>query len=129
VLIGGRGQDVIVGGDVSGGQFPVRSSSDGSDLLIAGDTDFDRDTRALTAIMAEWRRTDRTYEKRVQVLRDGVPVATGGVAQLTPLTVRDDGVVDQLAGKTGDDWFWGNKKEVTDLSELRSTPGVMESVN
>jgi Ca2+-binding RTX toxin-like protein len=128
VLIGGRGQDTLVGGDPSIDPLTLRRF-DGGDLLIGGRTTFDGDPLALNAIRNEWRRTDRTYEQRIAALRTGVPVSTGVVAQLTTATVPDDGVVDQLAGKGGDDWFWALRTEVIDRAALLSRAGPLEFIN
>jgi hypothetical protein len=129
ILIGGRGQDMLVGGNPYTNPLVGRPVSDGSDLLIGGMTSFDQDNQALTAILTEWRRTDRTYAQRVQDLRTGVPVGTGAVARLTTATVLDDGVADQIAGQGGDDWFWGLATEVADRSKLISQPGTLELIN
>ena len=118
ILIGGRGQDMLVGGGPSSDPQTGRPVSDGSDLLIGGRTSFDDNDLALTAIMKEWRRNDRTYAQRVQDLRTGVPVSAGVVAQLTTTTVQDDGEADQIAGQGGDDWFWGLAAEVADRSRV-----------
>src|SRR5262249_9434946 len=58
VLIGGAGADVLLGGD-------------DEDVLIANATIYDSNRNALDAIMAEWGRTDRDYDGRVNDLRTG----------------------------------------------------------
>ncbi len=129
ILIGGRGQDILVGGNPSLDLLTGKPVSDGSDLIIGGRTSFDDDDLALTAIMNEWRRSNRTYAQRVQDLRTGVPVSAGVAASLTMATVLDDGVADQIAGQGGDDWFWGLAIELADRSNLVSLPGKLEIIN
>jgi CSLREA domain-containing protein len=123
-LKGGRGNDVLLGGDGDdhlhghhgrdlliggrGGDRIIGEHDD--DLLIAAFTSFDNDASALSAIMAEWTRTDQNYDQRVSHLRDG-----GGnngsvvlVAEGSGATVFDDGVEDRLTGNQGRDWFFAN---------------------
>jgi hypothetical protein len=57
---------------------------------------------ALCAIMAEWGRTDNTYEQRVQNLFGGSADA------LNAQTVLSDRVTNQVVGGTNLDWFWLN---------------------
>jgi hypothetical protein len=130
VVIGGRGQDTLVGGNPSFDPL-TRTQFDGSDLLIGGRTNFDEDDQALAAIINGWRRRDRTYAQRVQDLRVGVPVGAGVVARLTTATVSDDGAADRMAGRGGDDWFWGLAIEATDRSrgDVTSQGGGPEFLN
>jgi Ca2+-binding RTX toxin-like protein len=102
VLIGGRGADVLLGGD-------------GEDILIGNATVYDTNPAALEAIVAEWTRTDLSYDQRVNDLRKGGGLNGGFV--LNKDTVLDDGVVDVLTGGAGQDWFpTGNKDQITDLA-------------
>ncbi len=97
LLIGGRGSDTLVGGAAD-------------DLLISGTTvyDNDMDHAALMAILAEWKRTDRTYSQRTSDLRQGGGL--NGTANLVwGSTVLDDNATDQLTGNGTLDWFFANR--------------------
>ena len=95
LLIGGRGADTLVG-------------NDGDDILISGFSDYSASPAALDAVLAEWGRTDADYLTRSQHLSGSLAGGLNGSTSLTPLTVRDDGAVDQLTGSAGLDWFfWG----------------------
>ncbi|MCS7047140.1 MAG: esterase-like activity of phytase family protein, partial [Gemmataceae bacterium] len=65
-LFGGRGHDLLIGGI---GRDVLQGDA-GDDLLVGAATLFDFDLAALNAIRAEWT-SPRTYEQRVQNLRDG----------------------------------------------------------
>jgi hypothetical protein len=71
---------------------------------IARRTAYDRNRTALEAIMAEWGRTDLSYEARVHDLLHG----SGGVPALNASTVFDDGAADVLAGGKGRDLFFAS---------------------
>ena len=66
LLFGNEGRDVLIGG--RGGD--VLKGSDEDDILISGFTAHDAADSALLAILDEWRTT-RTYEQRVNNLRNG----------------------------------------------------------
>src|SRR5262249_10714276 len=67
VLVGGKGRDLLIGSDgrdslIGGG---------GEDLLIGGRTAYDLDPASLSAVMAEWSRTDLDYAGRGEHLLHG----------------------------------------------------------
>jgi VCBS repeat-containing protein len=109
VLSGGSGADVLWGGGddllVGGLGADVLHGGGDDDILIGGTTDFDADLAALTAILADWRRTDLSYQARVDRL-SGVPGTGWTGPVLTAATVHDDAAVDQLFGEVGQDWFF-----------------------
>jgi hypothetical protein len=118
VLKGGAGRDLLIGGL---GADTLDGGAD-DDLLIGGVTAFDANTAALSAILAEWARTDLTYTQRVAHLRNGGGL--NGVNKLNDTTVGDDSAADMLTGGSGltggQDWFWANllgpvKDAITDL--------------
>jgi hypothetical protein len=107
ILIGGLGTDQLTGGTYG-------------DILIGGTTDYDTNTAALQAILAEWIRTDagEDYATRISHIRSGGGV--NGAAQLSAGTVADDGSTDTLTGQLNAadlDWFWANLPQdtITDL--------------
>src|SRR5262249_31730948 len=109
VLTGRGGRDVIIGG----GGADHLSSDGGEDILIAGTTIYDSNASALDAIMAEWGRTDRAYQQRVDDLHFGagtngsVVLDTKPVAGVTPIaTVTDDTAAAVLTGGAALDWFF-----------------------
>lgn len=101
ILIGGIGADVLVGGLVE-------------DILIGGTTAYDTNVTSLRSLMAEWKRTDQTYQQRVNHLSGATAGGLSGTAQLRAGKVTDDGTADQLTGLDGLDWFWGLAPELTD---------------
>jgi Ca2+-binding RTX toxin-like protein len=108
VIIGGGGQDMIFGGD-------PRSidAAGGSNLLIAGTTDYDKNKQALMAIFKEWSKSGHTYAVRVANLHNGGGL--NGKVVLTANSVHADKGGSQLTGGPGMDWFWGLAQEVTNL--------------
>jgi hypothetical protein len=126
ILVGGGGNDTITAGTgrsllIGGAGGDVLRGGSADDILISGTTNFDANHAALTAILAEWQRTDRTYAQRISDLRNG-----GGLNGTTKLiwgtTVHDDGAADTLTGNAGLDWFFANlgpggvKDTITDLN-------------
>jgi hypothetical protein len=111
VLIGGTGRNVIIGG--GGGDMLVGGGGD--NILIAGTTAYDANLTALTAIMAEWTRTDLSFEQRVAALNSNGPPAgaLNGLYELNKKTVSDDGAADTLTGGGGLNWFFYNNKQDT----------------
>ena len=101
ILIGGLGADTIYGGV-------------GEDILIGGTTKYDAHLAALTSLMNEWKRTDLTYQQRVNHLTGKTRGGANGTTYLTKKTVKDDGTLDQLFGEDGLDWFWGLVSETKD---------------
>jgi SdrD B-like domain/RTX calcium-binding nonapeptide repeat (4 copies)/Bacterial Ig-like domain len=110
ILIGGAGNDILKGGSlrdllIGGTGADTLDAKGGDDLVIAGLTAFDGSEAALSAIMAEWSRSDQTYEDRVDHLRNGGGL--NGSVLLTAATVSDDDDVDSVAGGSGRDWYFG----------------------
>jgi len=108
VLIGGAGRDILIGGMGVDELFGL----EGDDLLIGGVTKHDLDANALSAIRREWSRQDLGAAQRRANLLQGRGLA-GGVA-LNAKTVAGDGVVDQLFGQAGSDWFWNDAADFLD---------------
>jgi hypothetical protein len=94
VLTGGGGRDVLI----AGGAVSTINGGDGEDLLIGGTTVYDHDAAGLEAIMAEWGRTDLSYELRVRDLDTGL-LASGKVAT--------NGGGNGLYGQADRDFFFG----------------------
>ncbi|WP_406696293.1 calcium-binding protein [Singulisphaera sp. Ch08] len=92
ILIGGAGADALSGGN-------------GDDMLIGGSTSYDSNIGALTAIMAEWSRTDLDYATRISHLNGSVAGGRNGAFFLTGATVLNDAAIDSLYGDDGLDWF------------------------
>jgi hypothetical protein len=110
VLVGGAGMDVLTGGNgrdilIGGANADALLGRGGEDIAITGSTVHDGDESALAAILAEWTRTDQTYEERVGHLRTGSGL--NGSAVLTAATVTDDGATDIVSGGSGRDWLFG----------------------
>jgi hypothetical protein len=99
-LIGGPGRNLLIGG---GGHDHLVAGSD-EDILIGGRTAYDHNRTALEAIMAEWGRTDLSYEARVHDLLHG----SGGGPALNASTVFDNVAGDVLEGGTGRDLFFAS---------------------
>jgi Ca2+-binding RTX toxin-like protein len=131
-LLGGAGDDILYGGNgrdiLIGGLGADRiTGNGGDDILIGGYTRYDANNAALSAIGAEWNRTDRTYAQRVASLQNGGGL--NGTWVFNTTTVLDDretdvltsDAVDVLTGGAGDDWFvsnfsgTGKLDQVTDL--------------
>src|SRR5262249_43655603 len=110
VLLGGAGNDSLAGGSgrdlLIGGLGSDRlHGGGGDDILIGGTTSFDDNLSALSAIMAEWGRTDLAYQNRINHLNGTVPGGLNGAIDLNSATVLDDAAIDQLWGDSGQDWF------------------------
>jgi hypothetical protein len=121
ILVGGAGNDTLTGGAGrslligSGGSDSITGGS-ADDLLIAGYTNYDANTQALLAILAEWKRPDADYAMRIAHLRTGGGL--NGSFVLTTTTVKNDGAADVLTGGAGQDWFWATlpQDQITDLA-------------
>jgi hypothetical protein len=107
-LLGGQGRDILIGGS---GPSTLNAGS-GGDILIGGTTSFDNNAAALAAVLAEWSRTDADYATRKAHL---MGTMTGGLNHnsdstifyyLNPSTVQNDGMVNNLYGGAGQDWFF-----------------------
>jgi len=112
ILIGGPGNDTIIGGAgrsllIGGSGSDVIIGGSADDIIISGTTNFDANHAALTAILSEWKRTDKTYVQRIADLRNGGGL-NGANKLIAGTTVHDDGVADTLTGGAGLDWFFAN---------------------
>jgi hypothetical protein len=85
--------------------------------LIAGVYVGEGDPTALSAVMREWTRTDRTAAERVADLQAGAGLS-GGYA-LNTTTLSNDLDADVLTGSSGYDWFLfdSTHDRVTDLHD------------
>src|SRR5205823_2648962 len=103
-LTGGPGRDLLIGG--AGADRLYGGGED--DLLIGGTTSWDSNNAALQAILAEWNRTDLVAAERIKHLRNGggLNVLNGSPIRLSASTVFDDLAADALTGSLGNDWFW-----------------------
>lgn len=120
ILVGGVGNDNLTGGPgrsllFGGAGADVITGGADEDLVIGGTTNHDATVAALTAILAEWKRTDLTYRQRIDHLMQTTKGGLNGKTLLKTSTVKDDATADSLRGNTGLDWFWGNSSEVLDL--------------
>jgi hypothetical protein len=113
LLTGGGGRDLMIGGD--GADRIVGNNED--DILISDWTAHDSSTAALSAIMAEWTRTDRTYLQRISNLMNGSGL--NGSVVLNASTIFADADADKLTGSSGNDWFIYDQvnDRVTDLQD------------
>jgi Ca2+-binding RTX toxin-like protein len=114
ILLGGDGNDVIMGGHrgdivIGGAGEDQLSGDEGNDLVIGGATQFDQNEQALFALLTEWTST-RSLSQRLNNLR------TGSGPALAPLRIRlaagqtvFDSHVDTLFGDGGGaDWFFAD---------------------
>jgi Ca2+-binding RTX toxin-like protein len=121
LLIGGSGRDLLIGGE---GADRLLGNAD-DDILIAGLTQWDGNQAALGAILAEWGRTDRSFQERVDQIMAGC--GPDNAFALNTATVGDDSDEDVLTGSSGQDWFLFNRDKdgvvrdkVTDLSTFEA---------
>jgi Ca2+-binding RTX toxin-like protein len=113
VLKGGTGRSIIIGG---AGADQITAGA-GESILIAGTTAYDQNLFALDTIMAEWLRTDLTFQQRLSLIQSGGDPNEPYL--LNSSTVFDDGAADTLTGGAGRDWYFASKK--TDiLTNFRS---------
>jgi hypothetical protein len=103
-LMGGTGGNVIIGG--AGADNLIGGGDD--NIIIGGSTAYDTNLTALTAIMAEWTRTDLSFEQRLaDLINDAPPArALNGPYHLNKKTVFDDNAANVLTGGGGLDWFF-----------------------
>jgi hypothetical protein len=103
ILIGGLGADTITGGS-------------NEDILIGGTTSFDTNQSVLLSLLAEWQRTDETYQQRITNLKTGTGGLNGNNHLLFGTTVFDDSSINTLTGGAGLDWFFkGAFDTITDF--------------
>ena len=120
ILIGGAGNDTIIGGSgrsilIGGGGNDRVTGGSGDDIVIGGTTSYDSsgdaNDQALEAILAEWQSAD-SYAIRIAKIKAGV---TGGYKFDFGTTVFDDGGTNTLTGGAGNDWFFkGAHDTITD---------------
>ena len=99
-----QGGDRIVGGS-------------GGNIVIGGYSSLDPRGDALLAILAEWQRTDETYQQRIDHIRGTTAGGLNGGFFFNSSTVFNDFAPDTLTGGPGLDWFWANLPQdtITDL--------------
>jgi Ca2+-binding RTX toxin-like protein len=120
-LKGGKGADVLVGGDdndhlnghkgediLIGGEGADRLlGGPNDDILIGGLTQFDADQEALDLLSEAWS-AGGSLSDRVAALRDATAAAFLSVADGT---VTDDDDADKLTGASGTDWFFADTQD------------------
>src|SRR5262249_18089955 len=111
VLEGGAGSDNLKAGSgrnllVGGTGADVLQGTSGDDILIGGTTDYDSNLAALTAVMAEWGRTDADYQARGNHLNGTLGGGLNGGLLLTASPAPDARASDTLSGGAGMDWFF-----------------------
>jgi uncharacterized delta-60 repeat protein len=117
ILVGGAGSDLLYGGTarnllIGGAGTDTLKGGGGDDILIGGATLFDSNLAALNAIMAEWGRTDLSYETRLAQLDGAAPAGANDPYVLNAASVQDDGASDELAGGGGRDWYFASASDV-----------------
>ena len=102
ILIGGGGSDTLIGGG-------------GDSLLIGGSTAYDTNATALSAIFAEWTRSDLSFEQRIADLISpgSQPRSLNGSYTLDKKNVFDDNAPDTLQSGPGLTWAFVTKKQDT----------------
>jgi hypothetical protein len=100
-LTAGSGRNLFITGVT-----PSTILGGGDNILIGGSTQWDNDPTALAAIMAEWTRTDETYDQRVANLLNGGGL--NGSYVLNNSTVTGNGGGNVLLGGSGLNLYFGN---------------------
>jgi len=135
ILIGLDGNDTLTGGldrDLLFGELGLDTINGGGrdDVLVSGRTDFDTDRAALLRIYAEWN-SKRTFAQRTaNIWGNGTGdrfngrtflnnAADDGIAD--PVFAESPDILDVLTGGLGQDWFFAELSEITDLLTLGST--------
>jgi PKD domain/RTX calcium-binding nonapeptide repeat (4 copies) len=126
VLIGGPSRDLMIGGSGASSLIGVG----GDDLMIAGTTAYDANDAALSAIMAEWT-SGRSYATRLANLSGtgSGPRNNGNIFLIASgpnATVFDNGVVDELFGGDGQDWFFASLAQ--DIIHGRRASEIVENL-
>jgi hypothetical protein len=111
VLSGGAGTDTLLGGGgrnllFGGAGADVLQGGGDDDLLVGGASNYDADLAALTALRAEWARTDADYQTRIDHLTGTLAGGLNGGTLLDGPSVTDDAATDELSGGLGQDWFF-----------------------
>ncbi len=105
MLIGGTGRNIIIGG----GGADQLVGGPGDNILIAGTTDYDTNTTALDALMAEWTRTDADFTTRINDLMNGVGL--NNQYALNAQTVHGDPSSAATLTGGGHNWFFYTEGE------------------
>jgi Ca2+-binding RTX toxin-like protein len=127
LLLGGAGDDVLYGGGrrdilIGGLGADILRGGGDDDLLIGGTTVHDANFPALSVVASEWVRTDVDFATRVSHLNGSLAGGLNGSVVLTPLTIQDDGALDDLYGDLGQDWFFQDGEGAT-LDRLNDVQG------
>ncbi len=118
----GSGQDILIGGT---GASTLNAGS-GQDILIADGTTYDTNVTALTALMAEWGRTNETYTTRVAHLNGTLAGGLNGTYKLTSATIITNTNVDTVSSGAGLDWYIAPAIDNATLPPLKTIGGVKE---
>jgi RHS repeat-associated protein len=120
ILLGGGGSDLLLGGPgpsllISGGGRSFLSGI-GPAILIGGRTDYDANSAALFALLAEWSRPDLGYGGRVADLLHGGGINGSTVLNATTVhpdtghAILADGAGLDLYFASADDWVVGARE-------------------
>jgi hypothetical protein len=109
LLIGGLGADVLNGGG--------RGS-----LEVANSVTFENNLTALNGVLAEWSRTDVSYQTRLNDLQ-GNSGGLNGSSFLNAGTLVEDFAVDILNGGAGLDWYVFGSSSTAKDKVVNSTTG------
>ena len=123
-LTGGAGRDILIGGDGA----DLLSGGDGEDLLISDRYTQEANITALTALMAEWGRTDANFATRAGHLDGSLAGGRNGTYKLTTGvggTLVVDGAIDTLYGNAGLDWYLAAD---SDVAQTDSGTATMETI-
>ena len=118
----GSGQDILIGGT---GASTLHAGS-GSDLIIADGTTYDTNVTALTALMAEWGRTDEIYTTRVAHINGTLTGGRNGTYLLNAISVISNANVDTVTSGVGLEYYIAPAIDDSTLPALKSIGGVTE---
>jgi hypothetical protein len=113
VLLGGIGEDLLIGG------FTVWDTQ-----IAGGVISHNLDLTALDAVFQEWSDPAKDFQRRYGDLRDGV--GPDGAYALDKATVKDDGVADTLTGGDARDWLFVSKVDQDITDDVRSVDKVTQ---
>jgi PKD repeat protein len=102
VLLGGIGADLLIGGYGA----DVLRGGDGEDLPIGNHTAHDNNYGALWGLLGEWANSNHDFATRQQYISGQLSGGVNGSTFLNAQSVFDDGVIDDLHGEAGADWFF-----------------------